>query len=87
MSIYSVNYNTTSVDLLPTHKREVNIKNLMYSLMAPIVDLNTIFTYLREGTSAGDYNAGTTYVYGDLVNYHLLYNGVPLVQKGYDDKE
>lgn len=69
MSIYSVNYNTTSVNLLPTHKREENIKNLAYSLMSPMVDLNTIFTYLRTGTSAGDYNALTVYTYGELVNY------------------
>jgi len=69
MSKYSVDFDITSVELLPIHKRVDDIQNLMYSLVAPLNDLETVFEYLREGTAAGDYNAGTTYTYGQLMNY------------------
>jgi hypothetical protein len=69
MSKYSVDFDITSVELLPIHKREDNIQNLTYSLARPLNDLEQIFEYLREGSAAGAYNAGTTYVYGDLINY------------------
>lgn len=69
MSKYSVDFDITSIELLPVHKRVDNIQNLVYSLAAPLNDLSLIWEYLREGSSAGNYNAGTTYTYGNLVNY------------------
>jgi len=69
MSKYSADFKITSVELLPIHKRTVNIKNIMYSFAKPLNQLSTIFQYLRQGTAAGDYNALTVYSQGNLVNY------------------
>jgi len=69
MSKYSVDFKITSVELLPIHKRTVNIKNVMYSFAKPLNQLSAIFQYFRQGTAAGDYNALTVYVQGNLVNY------------------
>lgn len=69
MSKYDVDFDITSVELLPVHKRVDDIQNILYSLHAPLNTLETIFTYLRENSGAGNYSGATTYVYGDLVNY------------------
>jgi hypothetical protein len=69
MSIYDVNFSITSVELLPTHKRDGKVEDVTISLNAPLNDLSLIFQYLREGSTAGDYNAGTTYVFGEFINY------------------
>lgn len=74
MSKYTVNFDLTSVELLPPSKRETesgndDIENLLFSFAAPLNQLETIFTYQREGTGANDYDALAVYVLGDLVNY------------------
>lgn len=69
MSLYSVDFDITSIELLPIHKRVGDIENTMYVLAAPLNELERIFQYLREGTSAGNYSGATTYTFGQLVNY------------------
>jgi hypothetical protein len=69
MSIYDVNFNTTTVELLPTHKRVEKIQYVLYSLQKPLNDNATFFRWIREGTEAAEYNAGTTYNFADVAAY------------------
>jgi hypothetical protein len=69
MSKYSCDFDITSVELLPVHKRVNNIKNVLFSLVAPLNELETVFTYLREGSAAGNYSGIIVYTFGQFVNY------------------
>lgn len=69
MSIYNVDFNITTVELLPVHKRVDNIENILYSLLKPLNENETFFTWLREGSGAPDYNPATVYVFGETANY------------------
>ena len=69
MSKYDIDFNLTSVELLPTAWRQDDPQNLLYSLVAPLNSLELIFTYLRENSGAAAYSGATTYTYGEMVNY------------------
>lgn len=69
MSVFDINFNTTSSELLPTHKRLEKIQDILYALHAPLNENATFFTYLREGTGASDYNPVTVYTFGDMASY------------------
>lgn len=69
MSIYDVNFNQTTVEILPTHKQLENVEDVLFSLEKPLNENVTFFKWLREGSSAPDYNPITVYTFGETANY------------------
>jgi hypothetical protein len=69
MSIYDVNFYQTGLELSPTFRRSDEFKGILASLNEPLNDLNLIFKWYREGSTAPVFNVLTVYGYGDVISY------------------
>jgi hypothetical protein len=69
MSIYNVDYDQTSLELYPSHKRRDILLQKIYSLVKPLNDLNLFFQFFREGGSFSAYSGATTYTFGQYIQY------------------
>jgi hypothetical protein len=69
MSIYDVDYEQTSREIFPTHKRKTKLLALANSITKPLVELNLFWKFFRDGGSFTAYDALTTYTFGQYVSY------------------
>lgn len=68
MSIYTIDFDQTSEELLPPHKRVDDILAMVKSIHEPLQNVELFFRIIREGaTGISLFNAGTTYVFSEKV--------------------
>lgn len=68
--IYDINFFQTAQELSPSFRRtEEEFEGLNAAFAEPMNDLNLIFKWYRESSTAGAYNNATVYNFGDVVRY------------------
>jgi hypothetical protein len=68
--IYDVNFFQTAQELSPSFRRtKEEFEGLNAAFAEPMNDLNLIFKWYREGSTAPDYSNVTVYNFGDVVKY------------------
>lgn len=84
MSSLDVNFFQTAQELSPSFRRiETEIEGINAMFAEPLNDLNLIFKWYREGSTASNFNPATAYNFGDVFRYSKVVYLKNHVTEGY----